>query len=359
MAADDNLFGRERALLKKMGEMVAEEANSENPIAEDFSRLIVQYDKLLKQTERMVNMSDRMQFELNELNVRLALSEQKYRNIFECATEGIFQATPEGRLVSANPAMARLFGTTTTDLLALGGRTILEPPHWKSLIESLSGEEGCTKATYLIGVGGIGRWFEISAVGVMGADGALARVDGVIGDVTKRKELEEQLRHYATVDGLTGLANRRHFLEVFESEIKRSVRHGAHVSLIMIDLDRFKSVNDTYGHHAGDLVLQSFANVAKNTMRAENMVGRVGGEEFCVLVPNAGLDGVFTAAEHLRTAVSKIAVPVEDGHIYFTISAGVCQRSDKHPDAASMLKAADEALYRAKTTGRNKVEKAA
>lgn len=358
MSSKEELFAREREFLEEMRKRSEGASPADGSQAEDFATLVRHYDKLLKQTSRLVHIGDRMQQELNELNHRLSVSEQKYRNIFECSSEGIFQAAPDGRLVSANPSMAKMLGLTTGELLGSGGMPLLDPPRWQSLLEALESGGGAAKAVFMIDVGGEGRWFEISTMAAAGWAQGGAVIDGVMSDVTQRKELEEKLRHYATVDGLTGLANRRHFLEIFDAEIKRSVRHDTPLSLMLLDLDRFKSINDKYGHDTGDAVLKAFARTVRKTLRSEDVVARYGGEEFCVLMPSVGLDGAMSAAGHVRKAVEKTAVTLPQGSLFFTVSIGVAERCGSSPGPESMLKAADEALYRAKHAGRNRVEAA-
>ncbi len=172
----------------------------------------------------------------------------------------------------------------------------------------------------------------------------------------------EELRTLAYQDALTGAHNRRSFLSVLEQEVLRVQRTGASTALVMIDIDHFKHVNDTWGHDAGDAVLKHLVAVLQNSLRRIDTLGRLGGEEFAVLLPETTLDGAVELANRLRLSVqdSPAAVinPTEGlppATIPFTISLGVATLAASDSQVNSVLKRADMAMYQAKTTGRNKV----
>lgn len=181
-------------------------------------------------------------------------------------------------------------------------------------------------------------------------------VIGVIQDVTKRKELEWRLEYEARTDALTGCATRRYFLEQAHKEFSRSQRHERELSVLMVDLDHFKQVNDTYGHHAGDVTLKKFAEACGHTLRQEDLTGRLGGEEFAVLLVDAGNEKAFEVAERLREAVAAVEIPVENHEaIHVTASIGVATLGTADANIEAILERADQALYRAKGAGRNRV----
>ena len=167
----------------------------------------------------------------------------------------------------------------------------------------------------------------------------------------------EQLRVQANHDSLTGLFNRVAILAVLEKECARSRREGGSIAVMMADLDHFKRVNDTHGHHAGDAVLRETARKMLESVRPYDSVGRYGGEEFVVVVPGCTLTAAVEQAERLRKYVAAEAVGVGDVRIPNTISIGVAAAGDA-PRPDQLLLAADEALYLAKKEGRNKVAKA-
>lgn len=175
-------------------------------------------------------------------------------------------------------------------------------------------------------------------------------------DITEQVRLESELRRLATTDSLTGLPNRRHFLELAQSERQRAVRHGHELSLLMVDVDYFKSINDTYGHGVGDEVLRALAGMISDSLREEELVGRLGGEEFAVLLPETGLEGALDAAGRLRERVSRAPVATGQGDLDVTVSIGVSNWREAEETVESLLIRADEALYAAKNEGRDRVE---
>jgi diguanylate cyclase (GGDEF)-like protein len=162
-------------------------------------------------------------------------------------------------------------------------------------------------------------------------------------------------RVLATLDDLTGVYNRRTFLERLATEIARAQRYQRPLSLIMLDADHFKQVNDRYGHAAGDQVLKALIGVCLGDIRQVDFIGRLGGEEFAVGLPETALPGAESAAERLRWAVETALVTVDGGTVRFTISLGVAQLLDTGEDSEALLKRADQALYQAKSDGRNRV----
>lgn len=179
---------------------------------------------------------------------------------------------------------------------------------------------------------------------------------GSMRDITVRKEYEKQLKELATTDALTGLPNRRHFMNLSEREFRKTTRYHNNLSLLMFDIDHFKTINDTYGHEAGDQVLQYLAATVKNAFRETDIPGRIGGEEFAVTMPETDLMSAVQAAERLRIAIMAIRVKSGKHSITLTVSIGVVQWNTETSDTAQMLKRADELLYKAKRGGRNKVE---
>ena len=174
-------------------------------------------------------------------------------------------------------------------------------------------------------------------------------------EIEARKKLEDELRRMATTDALTGVFNRRKFYELGQYESAKLER-GSHVlSLLMMDLDRFKAVNDRYGHAAGDEALRCFAQVCSGQIRLADSLGRLGGEEFGVLLPDTGLAEALEVAERVRAAMEACPISGPEGAFFVTVSIGVvAARAREGFDA--MLARADEAMYAAKQNGRNRVE---
>lgn len=172
-------------------------------------------------------------------------------------------------------------------------------------------------------------------------------------DITERKQTEEKLRKMATADDLTGLWNRRYFMDAAQQELERARRYGQPFSLMILDLDYFKRVNDTLGHAAGDATLQHLASLMQNTLRDVDIPGRLGGEEFGVLLPATQLKDGVLVAERLRVAIEKNPARYEGQLIYFTASIGVTVYRQGITSVDDLFKEGDEALYQAKQKGRN------
>jgi diguanylate cyclase (GGDEF)-like protein len=164
----------------------------------------------------------------------------------------------------------------------------------------------------------------------------------------------ETIYQMTIVDGLTGAYNKKYLREILEREIPRSHRHGRPLSLVLFDVDRFKTINDTYGHVAGDYVLKELATLVKKRIRPDDVFGRFGGEEFCVILPETPLAGAGAIAEDLRRRVEAQRFVFENTTIPVTISLGAAQLHG-HMDVDGFLKAADEKLYEAKRSGRNRI----
>ena len=172
------------------------------------------------------------------------------------------------------------------------------------------------------------------------------------------KELEEsrkRLEELAMIDDLTRLYNRRSFRDMAKMEILKSRRYKYELTLLMIDLDRFKTVNDNYGHETGDQVLTALAETTGRVSREIDISGRLGGEEFAILLPNTDVDGGRAVAERFRLAIEKIVIPTPNGNVKVTVSIGVSGLSDGD-SLDVLLKKADLAMYEAKRKGRNRVE---
>ncbi|HET7784432.1 MAG TPA: diguanylate cyclase [Myxococcales bacterium] len=173
-----------------------------------------------------------------------------------------------------------------------------------------------------------------------------------------RTRLYEQAERMATTDGLTGLLNRRTFNSLLEKRLREAQRYGRPLSLLLLDIDHFKKVNDTHGHPAGDAVLRGVAQVAQKQARETDLVARYGGEEMALILPETDARGAWAIAERIRKAVAAAAHATEQGSLRVTLSVGVATWTGGGDSPDDLLQAADKALYRAKEGGRNRVEAA-
>ncbi|TYB32078.1 MAG: GGDEF domain-containing protein [Candidatus Mcinerneyibacterium aminivorans] len=176
-------------------------------------------------------------------------------------------------------------------------------------------------------------------------------------DFKKRKEKEEKIIYLNYHDALTKSYNRRLFMQAGQEEIKRAERYNKYFSLIMMDIDNFKKINDTYGHGAGDMVLKNFAGIIKKQVREVDIPARLGGDEFAVLLPETDIDVAEKVAGRIRQNIEDSKTLYKNDEIKVTVSVGVIDYRQQISDMDDLLHKADEALYRAKRIGRNCVVK--
>jgi diguanylate cyclase (GGDEF)-like protein len=174
---------------------------------------------------------------------------------------------------------------------------------------------------------------------------------------TDLKEANDKLRELSVKDGLTGLYNHRHFQELFDTELLRSNRYKIPLTLMMIDLDYFKNINDSFGHPNGDMVLQKIAKVMSASVRETDIVARYGGEEFAIIMPQTDLKNAAISGEHIRKTAEEMEVLADDLIIKTTVSIGVVTYMPQENECKKLniLNAADKALYNSKKGGKNKL----
>ncbi|MDV7339826.1 sensor domain-containing diguanylate cyclase [Terasakiella sp. A23] len=179
---------------------------------------------------------------------------------------------------------------------------------------------------------------------------------GISTDVTEQKRLEKELRELASTDVLTGVNNRRHFIDLCEREIKRAKRYENPLSLIMLDIDHFKNINDTHGHAVGDEAIRVMTKLCIDSLRDTDVIGRIGGEEFAIILPMTDITGAWQIAQRIRQAAENHSFKIDDETLCeFTSSFGVTELKDGDTNPDDLLKRADIALYAAKSQGRNRV----
>ncbi len=174
-------------------------------------------------------------------------------------------------------------------------------------------------------------------------------------DVTESLYLEKSLREINLMDALTRVYNRRYLDQRLKEEILRYNRYQRPLSLIMLDLDHFKGVNDTFGHSCGDMILEKVSAMVTILIRGSDLIARYGGEEFCCVLPDTDLDGALLVAERIRANVEAMHLNCDERPIKVTVSLGIAEASPATNKPADLLKAADKAMYKAKRAGRNRV----
>jgi diguanylate cyclase (GGDEF)-like protein/PAS domain S-box-containing protein len=301
------------------------------------------------------------------LEERVRQSEERLHRIIALAQDAIVVADGELHITLFNPAAERMFGYRADDVLGMPLDRVLPERHRMVPATSTDGGESpggepqeSIGRFEAMGVTRDGREFpvEVSVSRDVGREGSL--LTAVVRDIAARKLMEKELRLLAATDPLTGLSNRRQFLAAADRELARLHRYGRPVAAMMVDIDHFKVVNDTYGHAAGDRALQQVAVACCDILRDSDVIGRLGGEEFGIVLPEASLEGALDVAERLRIRLAAEEIPLPEdpagGTFRLTVSIGVapCIPTDRAIDMP--LNRADRALYRAKERGRNRVE---
>jgi diguanylate cyclase (GGDEF)-like protein/PAS domain S-box-containing protein len=298
------------------------------------------------------------------------------RSLIEASPDPLVTISPEGKITDVNESTIRATGVTRKLLVGSDfSDYFTEPDKARAGYQEVFAKGFVTD--YPLALRHVsGRVMDVlyNASVYRNAKGDVAGVFAAARDITGRMQAERDLRKYqehleelvrertselerlASTDFLTGVANRRSFMRLAEQELERYRRFGHPPSLLMLDIDHFKAVNDTYGHAAGDQVLIQLAQLAGHAIRKVDVLGRLGGEEFAVLLPETGTTLATQMAERLRQSIEATETTVEQGMtLRFTISIGVATLYGEDADIDALLRRADQALYEAKQSGRNKV----
>lgn len=308
----------------------------------------------IRETEELSRVISR----LRQTEKALHESEAKYRSLFENAVEGIFQTTPEGQIITANPALAEIFGfgspqEFTEQITDIGRQHYVNPKDREIYKETLE-REGVVKGfeVQLLAKDGSNVWASISARVVRDKEGKAVCYEGTAEDITARKKAEENLKYLSIHDPLTGLHNR--FL--FEEELRRlGTGRFDPVGIVICDLDGLKLVNDNLGHDIGDRQLIATANLLKANCRASDVVARIGGDEFGILLSDRPPWIVAGICDRLRHSMVNTCIP--DTPIPLVVSIGYATgRAGEHP-IEELLKEADENMYAEKSLNRERFGK--
>lgn len=196
-------------------------------------------------------------------------------------------------------------------------------------------------------------WLDLSIMPLKNDEGVVTHFMAIERDVTEHKILEQKLEILSNTDELTGLYNLRSFNTISNNEYSRFKREDHTYSVLLIDIDFFKSINDTYGHAIGDLAIQHLTTLCKNNIRSHDVMARVGGEEFCIMLPDTNKNSAYMIAEKLRTQLNNDPLIIDDNTIVSTISIGVAESDINDKTHKDIINRADKALYEAKSKGRD------
>ena len=289
----------------------------------------------------------------------LKASEQRYRELFQNVTAGVFQTTVDGKFMAANPALVRMLGYDSEDeLLAVDvARDVYADPTTASTGSSRwpSTARCATPSCVLKRRDGSKLVVLENSRAVRDADGRVLFYEGTLTDITAAHALSEQLTHDASHDPLTGLKNRREFETRLQHALELSHATGATHAVCFMDLDRFKVVNDTCGHVAGDELLRQLGQLLQAKVRSADVVARLGGDEFAILLQNCGPNDALQVANNVLKAVAGFQF-VWGAHVFnLGVSIGVVVINSHFKRIAQVMSAADTACYAAKDGGRNRV----
>ncbi|AHE57201.1 sensor domain-containing diguanylate cyclase [Sphingomonas sanxanigenens] len=292
---------------------------------------------------------------------KLQESEERFRLITEHASDIVMTTLPDGTIGYVSPSIVQLGGYDPLKLVGRRAIDMIAPSDHEHVraefLRALDAPETTVAFEYrAVTADGAERWFESNVRAMVGEDGVVDGVISVIRDIDRRKTMEVELARAAATDALTGLANRRAFATAFDRCLNQGTACGC---VAVFDIDHFKRINDRYGHDAGDRVIQAFAEIALRHVREEDMVARLGGEEFGVILPGVEPAQAQEICERLRRALGAEAIEVGAGHtVSMTVSAGVAAFSAAQ-DRDAVMRAADVALYEAKGAGRDRLVLAA
>lgn len=301
----------------------------------------------------------------NDMNKDLIIQKERLSNIIEGTRAGTWEWNIQTGETHFNENWANIIGYELSELEPISIKTWLKLVHpddakksEKLLNEHFSGELDYYECevrmkhkdgnwVWVLDRGKVTQW---------SLDGKALIMAGTHQDINDNKKHEFELTKKAHFDYLTGLSSRSHFMEQANKELSRSVRSNMPLSILLLDIDFFKKINDTYGHQIGDTAIIELTKISQNTIREIDVAGRIGGEEFAILLPATDSGEAVAVAERLRKSVANMQLTITTGlSIDFTISIGVATLNNKKINIDSLLNQADIALYEAKNTGRNKV----
>ncbi len=319
-------------------------------------------------TEELKMSNDLLQKEIDDRSrteEELFRSETFLNTIFDSFHDPFSIMDSSFRIIKFNDAYARMWNKLSKDL---GGKKCHEALHSRPstcrdcIVEkTFQSGDPCAQERLLQLPGGE-AWMEIYTYPIFGPGNVVTHVVEYSRDITDRKKEEEEkkelirtLNHLSTTDPLTELYNRRALNDRLRHEIDRAVRYDDDLSLILCDVDRFKLINDTFGHTMGDRALISIAETLRRSLRKPDIVGRYGGDEFMIILPATSLEGAKNLANKLRTSVEQLELDAEAEKIKLSISIGVASCCEPVENIDTLVALADTALYASKEAGRNRV----
>lgn len=297
-----------------------------------------------------------------EIERSLKASEEKFRLLVENSYDIIYSLDPKGKFTFVSPVWTRVLGHEVREVVGKSFKDFIHPDDVAACKDFLAkmvatGERQTGIEYRTLHKNGYWLWHTSSAVPFFSEEGEIAGFYGIDRDITERRELQRELEIQATTDELTGVTNRRHFIALANGELKRAIRMGHDLSFALIDLDRFKEINDTYGHGVGDQALVFFTRIIKDHIRDMDVLSRFGGDEFIILFPETTTDHAIVVIERLRATLATTPFTAVDPQIVLGASVGItclAREAETGETLDTILYRVDKALYRSKEAGRNR-----
>ncbi len=293
-----------------------------------------------------------------QMEEELRQGKEKYQSILENIQEGYFEVDLTGRYTFFNDSLCRITGCSHEELLGANYKQFSDKENVKKVFLAFNqiyktGEPAQEINWQFTRKDGSKRYIEASASLLKDSSGKTVGFKGMIRDITERKRIEKELSHMATHDVLTGLPNRFMFSQALNQAIQSAQRHKRQLAVLFIDLDRFKTINDSLGHDAGDQLLKQIARRFKQSLRSVDVIGRLGGDEFIIMIEElSNLSQAATVAQKiLTTAIQPITLMGEECRVTASIGISIYPRDGE--DGQSLMKNADSAMYFAKEEGKN------
>ena len=291
----------------------------------------------------------------------LKISEERYRQIFGNAPLGILQYDADGRIIDCNDELIKILGSSRERLVGWNMLTGFENKEMlEALVNSMKTGEGYFEGDYTSVTGTKTTPIRVFFRTIRSSDTAISGGISIVEDFTEKKKSEQLIKYHASYDTLTGLPNRRLFLDHLGSEISRAERHGYYGALLYLDIDNFKTINDSLGHSVGDEFLIIVAGRISEFIRKEDVASRMGGDEFTLVFTELGKTASIAAskarkiAEELSICLSSPCM-IRERRLQSSVSIGISLFPKENKGVDDILKQADTAMYRAKAAGRNEI----
>ena len=323
-------------------------------LARSFNGMV---DRVATAYAQLEDLNRNLETRVTQRTSELAASEERYRLLFERNLAGVYVAGEDGTVIDCNEACAALFGFTSREEFLRSGKIEYMRPHERESVLRRLREDGAVanEEVALRGQGDTAVWALENVRRIAPQGDRPAILEGILLDISDRKRAEEEIAHRAFHDALTGLPNRALFLDRLEVALAQAKRRQHTLTVLFLDLDNMKSINDTFGHMTGDHVLQAVAARLQELIRASDTVARVGGDEFLILLGGNDPADAEAVARKVLTGLSEPFLLDRD-EIYLTTSIGVALYPADGDDAETLIRQADGAMYRVKEAGGHDVQ---